>query len=1005
MSVIFQIKSGIKKIYISINTELQTNITYTIYYRVSGQNFEDSIHFDISNELPSQSLEYAITNLFPGTEYTVRVHNSLGDESIELVSTPLSKIRIEYGISGESGGLIDSIEYTNDGPYILNDIIGNNYYNIRITKFGNNATQVSDIFTYYVEPSLAKPERLHAIVGNGDGSAFIQWNNIADIDNYILTIKHLNNITTYIVDDNHLSLNNLLIGNSYDISLTSISAKYGKSYSESLNFLTKPYSASITFRWADNVLNAKKIVATTSGIYIIGTFSGIAKIGSSYQLESDTVSSYLGFYDLSGNIKWLRFLDGPGLSEIYDMNVDSIGITLVGYTTEKIKEYDIFPVDNNPLDILNDNIDNKASIVIRYDLNGQYKWIHVLDTIYDQIAYSLTTTDTYIYVSSKINTLDYVIQKLELSNVSAIIVDTFAHQDTNKLLITSDTYNNLYIASVTNDSSLHVAHIDSNNDIIWKKSVTVMITIERIISSSDAVYVFGYENGLTDTYLNKFDRNGNLVWETRITSGFIINDITIIYNSIYILGTYVNNLYLHTYTLNGTLKSIIQLYGDVGNIPTLGLASTTEHLYGIIELSNRMPIYNFGNGYKFTTPNTILIAYNIIKQVPANPIIDKIIIGASSVLIKWFPIMETTGYRILYRNLYTGIWYGPFSTNLTEYSISGIVNGNYEYKLSAFNGSGESGVTTGTFTIDTVLPPSNINIDIGDKSIILTWQKGLNTLENLTYEIYIRNYTRVGQIQDTFRYIGVTDKTTYTISGLSNNTTYIFGIKTVGPFNKSDYELIRGTPYSVDEGIIMNGPDIGNTNRILGDLSGATVNQVERFIHIYESEYSERYETNTANKKQIGLLINSKDIQIKTENNSKAILSFIDGSGWRMGIQSYTYSSSSYFTGMYINNVYNQSAMFSMRDYTISGHILPISTQSIILSVTSPTVYVYKYINGFKTLVLNINVSNSALIMGLTNDIEGCCLTDVAANGELLYKFIGNIQNMEIAVIPFMLEV
>ena len=274
MSVIFQIKSGIKKINLSINNGLQSNITYTIYYRVSGQNFSDSLQFDISSGsnniiINGTSLQYEIKDLLPGTEYTISVHDSLGGESIELAATPLSKILIEYGLSGVIGGLTDSIEYIDDGPYVLPNIIGNNFYNIRITKYGKNTSQTSDIFRYYVEPSLPKPERLRAIVGNGDGTAFIQWNEIADIDNYILTVKKLNQIKTYILNNNNLSLNNLLIGDTYDISLTATSLIYGKSFTESLNFLTKPYSASVTFRWADNTFNGKKIAATQQGVYII----------------------------------------------------------------------------------------------------------------------------------------------------------------------------------------------------------------------------------------------------------------------------------------------------------------------------------------------------------------------------------------------------------------------------------------------------------------------------------------------------------------------------------------------------------------------------------------------------------------------------------------------------------------------------------------------------------------------------------------------------------------
>ena len=1015
MSVIFQIKSGIKKINISINNGLQSNITYTIYYRVSGQNFTDSIQFDISSGsnniiINGTSLQYEIRDLLPGTEYTVRIHDSTGNESIELAATPLSKILIEYGLSGVVGELTDSIEYTDDGPYVLPNIIGNNYYNIRITKFGKKISQISNIFTYYVEPSLAKPERLRAIVGNGDGTAFIQWNDIADIDNYVLTVRKLNTIKTYILNDNNLSLNNLLIGDSYDISLTAISTVYGKSFTESLNFLTKPYSASVTFRWADNTFSAKKIAATQQGVYIIGTVSGISKIGSYYELESDTLNSYLVFYDLSGNVRWLRFMDGPSLCEIYDMKVDSTGITLIGYTTGSIKEYDTFPTDNNPTYIFNNTTINKAAIVLRYDLNGTYKWIHVLDDVGDQIGYSLTITDTYIYAILKINENQFNIQKLGLSNVSANVIDTFIYNNTEKLLISSDIFNNLYVATIAGgDLSFNILHIDQSNNIIWENTIRGMITVEKIIATTDAVYVFGYEIGLNDTYLNKFDRNGNLVLERRISEGFIIKDITIIYNSIYILGTYINNLYLHTYTLNGTSRNIIVLYGDLGNIPTLGLASTADHLYGLFELSNTMPVYNFGNGYKFATPNTILLAYNIIKQAPVNPIIDEIIVGESSVLIKWFPTINTTGYKLSYRNSLTGIWYGPFLTSMTEYSISSLINGRYEYRLSALNGSGESGFTSEFFTINTVVPPSNITADINDRHINLSWQKGLNTIDNLTYEIYIRDYRPSSQIQDTFRYIGVTGQTGYIISDLSNNKTYVIGIKTSGPFNKSGYGLIRGTPYSVDEGIIMNGLDVANTGTILQDLCGGR-QVVGKFIDICQNEYSERYENQ---EKQIGLLINHKDIQIKTENNSRAILSFIDGSGWRMGIQSYTYGAVSYFTGMYINNMYTQSAIFTIRDYTISGHILPISKQGIVLSITSPVVYVYRRINGFKTLVLKVVTSNSTFIMGFTNDIEGRCLGDVAVdvsaviaeNGELLYEFRGNMQDVEIAVSPFMLEV
>ncbi len=117
-------------------------------------------------------------------------------------------------------------------------------------------------------------------------------------------------------------------------------------------------------------------------------------------------------------------------------------------------------------------------------------------------------------------------------------------------------------------------------------------------------------------------------------------------------------------------------------------------------------------------------------------------------------------------------------------------NTTYYYRVRAYNGAGFSGFTaeaSATTTLSAPLPPSNLLLDnITENSIDLNWS------DNSTNET---GFQVERSLSPTTGYVRITtttaDVTSYTSTGLDQNTTYYYRVRAINPSGQSAYSNVR----------------------------------------------------------------------------------------------------------------------------------------------------------------------------------------------------------------------
>ncbi|MDR1147030.1 MAG: fibronectin type III domain-containing protein [Spirochaetaceae bacterium] len=166
-----------------------------------------------------------------------------------------------------------------------------------------------------------------------------------------------------------------------------------------------------------------------------------------------------------------------------------------------------------------------------------------------------------------------------------------------------------------------------------------------------------------------------------------------------------------------------------------------------------------------------------LPEMPQN--IKAVIYSATSIAISWQKVSGATGYRV-YRGASADGGYSQLSPDTPEPAFidTGLsADTDYFYKVKAFNGIGEGGLSEeyAVAAIKKPQPPDKISVTSGTVagSLNVSWEAVADAAAYRVYRAGIENgvYSFVGSVAD--------DSTTYTDSGLVMGNTYFYKVSAV----------------------------------------------------------------------------------------------------------------------------------------------------------------------------------------------------------------------------------
>ncbi len=220
------------------------------------------------------------------------------------------------------------------------------------------------------------------------------------------------------------------------------------------------------FRWAlpfgsTSYDMAKKIVFDDSmNCYIIGTYVNTIDFDPSaavYNLYSfsRTTTAFILKLDSGGNFKWAKGFGASQLTSINDIALNKLGNLYVTGSFAGVGDFDpgatydsltsAYPFGNH-----------QDAYISKFDLNGNFKWVQQLGSVYDDYGVSLSVESTNIYATGNLtngnNGITTYICKLDsgktmhwLKQIQPSIYDTHP-------LITVDQLGNSYTAGTYYDT-------------------------------------------------------------------------------------------------------------------------------------------------------------------------------------------------------------------------------------------------------------------------------------------------------------------------------------------------------------------------------------------------------------------------------------------------------------------------------------------------------------------------------------------------------------------------
>lgn len=174
--------------------------------------------------------------------------------------------------------------------------------------------------------------------------------------------------------------------------------------------------------------------------------------------------------------------------------------------------------------------------------------------------------------------------------------------------------------------------------------------------------------------------------------------------------------------------------------------------------------------------------------------------GNGQVSLNWNTASGATGY-ILKRSATSGSGYIGIYTNATPgYTNTGLVNGStYYYVVTATNAAGETANSSQVSATPQIPGPTGLSATAGNAQVALSWNASVGAAN---YAIK-RSTVNGGP----YTSIATNATTTYTNTGLANNTTYYFVVSALnGPSQSTNSTQVAATPVSGSAIVVVDPP-------------------------------------------------------------------------------------------------------------------------------------------------------------------------------------------------------
>ena len=243
------------------------------------------------------------------------------------------------------------------------------------------------------------------------------------------------------------------------------------------------------------------------------------------------------------------------------------------------------------------------------------------------------------------------------------------------------------------------------------------------------------------------------------------------------------------YTLSSTSLDELKQYGfDPAKASNWSGASYNAATNSLVNVTSEYVSYTYDLGNGFTETFTLIVT---IPKVPAKPTNVTATPGDKQVALSWTAAEGATSYTIYkYEN---GKYAKINSTASTTYTVTGLTNGTtYKFLVRAFNATGGNAFTTADLVSATpkaAVPakPTNVKATAGDKQVTLSWSAATGATSYTIYKYENGKYVKINS----------TASTTYTVTGLTNGTTYKFLVRafnTAGGNSFTTADLVSATP-------------------------------------------------------------------------------------------------------------------------------------------------------------------------------------------------------------------
>ena len=555
-------------------------------------------------------------------------------------------------------------------------------------------------------------------------------------------------------------------------------------------------------------------------LYITGNFSSNPMTITGENNTSTTLNTYgkictfIIKYNSDGEVLWAKSINGNDDNHPIDLVINKLNqVYLTGYSSGDIT------IGSTTIHIVGGTID---TYLVKFDENGNILWINTINGIKDTALSPYNSNNLTIDNSNNLYIYGYFDQNITINGQDgSTLLNNITTTFDSYLLKYNDSGNILWVNTIAGVGSdiLDKLVIDNSNNIYatghFNSSPT---STPLIISGQDgSTASLNFYGGDADTYIVKYNENGNLLWANSIGGNNDEKPTDLVIDSL-------NNIYIPVYfrtTINitqqngptniltnssSTIDTCIVKYNEDGNILWVNTISGNGY-----ELILDLAIDNLNQLYLVATYNEselIISGLNNTSKTVSNNSSNKSYTCTS----KYNSIGE-----VEWVNSISG------SVNLPTKIIIGYSQNNNNTNTSLGNGSLQ-------------------NLKLGSNNTAL----GYNAGTNLTYgnnNIYIgndgipeeNNTVRIGNTSHTILYINSPMIPNYAYNattGVSNTgaigyTKYATAPNTVGILSETIYT--RGTITIPVDGVYY----ISTNQAIFTPFGSATISRVIGYIDIY----------------------------------------------------------------------------------------------------------------------------------------------------------------------------